>query len=101
MTDTGQHVGNNSLLINIARLLWAYDISHAYTELDLPDGTKQKVREEIDSLAFTNSFNSNPLPFKARFEVRSKTAEQVVRREWEGVERDVDVLLARVRGALG
>lgn len=94
---TGQHVANNSLLINISRLLWAYNIKHAYTEL--PDG--QKIKQEVDSLAFTNSFNSNPLPFEARFEVRSKTAEEVVRREWEGVEKHVDVLLGRIKSALG
>ena len=91
---TGQHIAKNSLFINIARLLWAFDIGYAW---EVEGGVKRRC--EVDSLAFTQGFNSRPLPFKASFRVRGDGYEQVVKREWEGAEKDVDVLLGRVRDA--
>lgn len=88
----GQYVGNNSLLINVSRLLWAYDVGHAYEE-----SFGRKVRCEVDSFAFTQGFNATPLPFKAQFSVRSRTAEEIVKREWSTAEKDIDVLLDRIQ----
>ena len=88
----GQYVGTNSLLINVARMLWAYDIGYAYEERH-----GRKVRCEVDSFAFTNGFNSGPLRFKAQFSVRSAEAEEIMKREWNDAEKNVDVLLDGIR----
>jgi cytochrome P450 len=85
---TGQHIAKNSLFLNIARMLWAFDISHAYI-----DGTKQ----EIDELAMTQGFNSRPVPFKASFKVRSAGKREVIESSWEDSERDVAVILNNIR----
>ena len=73
-------------------MLWAYDIGHAYEEHH-----GQKVRCEVDPFAFTNGFNSGPLPFKAQFSVRSAEAEEIMKREWNDAEKNVDVLLDGIR----
>ncbi|PGH23598.1 hypothetical protein AJ80_02379 [Polytolypa hystricis UAMH7299] len=96
----GQHVGQNSLLINISRILWAYNIEPTY---EIIDG--KKVQCEIDPLAFANSFNSNPLPFKVQLNARNPKVGEVVTREWNAVEKDLDVILGRIdasrRGSRG
>lgn len=65
---TGQHIARNSLLINIARMLWAFDIGYK---------VENGVRHEIDPLVMTQGFNSRPMPFKAGFTVRSLEIEAV------------------------
>ncbi|KHN94886.1 Cytochrome P450 [Metarhizium album ARSEF 1941] len=79
----GQHVGKNSLLINTARMLWAYDFEHAY---EVRDGVK--VQCPVDAMAFTNAFNSQPLPFKAAIIQRSGNVREVMQREWDLTEKD-------------
>jgi len=58
----GQHVADKSVFINTALHLWAFRIS------ELPSAP-------IDVLAFTDSMNTHPLPFQAKFEPRFKEAE--------------------------
>jgi len=62
----GQHIANQSVYINTATLLWAFNI------------TKQKDANgrpvEIDTLNFTNTVNSHPEPFQAAFEPRMDSA---------------------------
>jgi len=58
----GQHIANQSVLINTANLLWAFDISKER------DAEGKEV--EIDTLAFTNTANSHPLPFRCSFKPR-------------------------------
>ncbi|KAH8113419.1 cytochrome P450 [Phellopilus nigrolimitatus] len=53
----GQHVANRSVFINTAFLLWAFRIS-------------QDPSSPIDSLAFTDTANTHPLPFRVKFEPR-------------------------------
>jgi len=89
---TGQHIAKNSLFINIARLLWAFDIGHAFEEVN-----GVKVKHEVDPFAFTQGFNSRPLPFKTSIKVRSAHAADVVRREWETAEVDTNTILERTR----
>ncbi|KAK3303882.1 putative cytochrome P450 [Chaetomium strumarium] len=79
----GQHVGKNSLLINTARMLWAYNVEHAY---ELRDGVK--TRCPVDPMAFTNTFNSQPLPFKVSFVPRRESVCRVMQREWASEEKD-------------
>ncbi|GMK55690.1 hypothetical protein CspeluHIS016_0207460 [Cutaneotrichosporon spelunceum] len=58
----GQHVANNSVLINSALLLWAFDISKSFDKSGKP--------VPIDTLAFTNTANSHPLKFDVKFTPR-------------------------------
>jgi len=60
------HVANRSLFINAALLLWAFNIS-------------EDPSEPIDTLAFTNTVNSHPLPFKAVFKPRFAGVENIVK----------------------
>ena len=88
---TGQHIARNSLSINIARMLWAFDIAHKY---------ENGVRQEIDPLAMTQGFNSRPMPFKAAFTVRNAEIQAVVEREWQMAVKDIDVVLENVRSSM-
>lgn len=73
-------------------MLWAYDIEYAYEER-----YGRKVRCKVDSFVFTNGFNLGLLRFKAQFSVRSAEAEEVMKREWNDAEKNVDVLLDGIR----
>jgi len=86
---TGRHIARNSVFLLIARLLWAFNIKHAVSS----EG-KQK---EVDDMAFTSGFVWTPAPFEAVFEPRSERARRIVEREWEGAEKDVDLLLDSIR----
>lgn len=90
----GQHIARNSLFINMARLLWAFNIEYVYEEVN-----GVKVKQEIDPMAFTQGFNSRPQPFKADFQVRSSHAEDIVKGEWAAAEKDPDVIMDRIRAA--
>lgn len=81
----GQTVAQNSLLIVITRLLWAYEISHAYDD----DGT----RVEVDSWSMVKNISTKPMPFRASFRVRSAEHESVIRTAWQDAEKDPDVIL--------
>ncbi|KIW74043.1 hypothetical protein PV04_02111 [Phialophora macrospora] len=87
---TGQHIAKNSLFINIARILWTFDIDYKY---DLVNGTKQ--RREVDPFAFTQGFNSRPVKFEATFVPREARA-TVVTQLWKEAETDLDVVMGRV-----
>lgn len=87
---TGQHIARNSLLINIARILWAFNISHKY---------ENGIRQEIDPMFMTQGFNSRPMPFKAAFSVRSPVVQDVIEREWQAVTKDLDVVLESIRAS--
>ena len=88
---TGQHIAGNSLFINIARLLWAFDIGYAY---------ENGQRQEIDSLAMTQGFNSRPMPFKASFKVRDLGRKLIVEREWANAEKGVDIVLEGIHSSM-
>ena len=85
---TGQHIARNSLFLNIARMIWTFDISHKY---------ENGVKVEIDPLAMTQGFNSRPMPFKASFTVRSPGRRSIVEDSWRSEVKDVDVIMARIR----
>ena len=90
---TGQHVAMNTLSINASRLLWAFSIEHAVDE--------QVDRNEADPLGYTQGFSSVPLPFKARFVVRSPDRKAAVEKAWTDVEKDVVVPLDDVQKPAG
>lgn len=91
---TGQHIAKNSLFINIARLLWAFDIGYAWEEIE---GVRKRC--EVDAFAFTQGFNSRPEPFKASFTVRSSEKAALIQDEWGNAEKDINSLLTSIRSA--
>ncbi|KAK6375934.1 hypothetical protein LTS17_007756 [Exophiala oligosperma] len=98
---TGQHLARNSLFINMVRILWAFDITHAYeTVMDIDaKGHAVQVRRkcEVDPLAFTQGLNSKPMPFKVEFKARSLQREQTIRNQWDSADKRLDVLLEGIR----
>lgn len=58
----GQHVANNSVFINAAMLMWAFEIGRP------KDATGKEF--DIDVWSFTNTVNSHPNPFQASFKPR-------------------------------
>lgn len=84
---TGQHIAKNSLFLNIARILWAFDIRHAYVD---------DIRQEVDEFAMTQGFNSRPVPFKASFKVRSASKRDLIESDWQSTEKDVAVILKSI-----
>ncbi|KAA1474399.1 cytochrome P450 [Dentipellis sp. KUC8613] len=67
----GQHLASNSVFINVARILWAFDI--------LP----KEGAPLPDVWAFSDGFNSWPERFECKIEVRSERARECIEREWE------------------
>lgn len=88
---TGQHIAKNSLYINIARILWAFDVGYKY---ELVEGVKQRC--EVDEFAFTQGFNSRPMKFDACFEARGGKA-QLVAETWENTEKDLGRIMERIQ----
>lgn len=82
----GLYVGQNSVSIAMARLLWAYDIGYAF---------ENGQRFEVDPWNLTEGIGVRPRPFKASFRVRGTERQNIIERNWEGVEKDVDTLLER------
>ncbi|KAF5357347.1 hypothetical protein D9758_005923 [Tetrapyrgos nigripes] len=60
----GQHMATASTFINTALTLWAFKVS-------------EDPKHPIDTLAFTESANAHPLPFKVNFEPRLGSWDQV------------------------
>lgn len=82
----GMHLASNSLFINIARILWAFDIHPVKrrvqgSEGDADDGEKWEDNLP-DEWAYTNGFNSWPVSFECEIQVRGGEG-AVVEREWE------------------
>ncbi|GAA6032480.1 hypothetical protein JCM8097_004781 [Rhodosporidiobolus ruineniae] len=70
----GMHLAENSVFINIARMLWAFNITAA------TDAAGKKIPVDIN--AFTDGFNSMPLPFACSIKPRSAAHAAVIEREW-------------------
>lgn len=79
----GQHLASNSLFINIARILWSFDISPVKRKV-VDAATGEETREEVlpDVWDYTNGFNSWPVSFECQIKVRGGR-EGVIEREWE------------------
>ena len=89
---TGQHIARNSLFINVARILWGFDIGYAHVN---------GVRQEIDPMAMTQGFNSRPMPFQASLNVRSDARREVIENQWTSAEKDIAVILNKTRVSHG
>ncbi|PYH32034.1 cytochrome P450 [Aspergillus neoniger CBS 115656] len=75
----GRHLGWNSVFILMARLMWAYNITHSY---------KDGKRIEIDPWDIKLTFTAASKPFKASFEVREPKKQEIIEREWENATKD-------------
>ncbi|PYI03548.1 cytochrome P450 [Aspergillus sclerotiicarbonarius CBS 121057] len=84
----GRHLGWNSIFILMARLMWAYNITHAY---------KDGKRIEIDPWAIKLTFTAATVPFMASFQVRSPKKQEIIERDWENVCKDPAQILEQIR----
>lgn len=75
------HLASNSLFINVARMLWGFDISPVKRKV--LDGEQEKWEDVLsDEWAYTNGFNSWPESFECEITVRGGR-EIIVEREWD------------------
>ncbi|KAK4188886.1 putative cytochrome P450 17A1 [Podospora australis] len=72
----GLHLGGASVAINISRILWGFNVRPAKDEngMDI----------EVDIFAFSDGFNSSPLPFPCEITPRSNKHQEVIEREFAG-----------------
>ncbi|KIX96716.1 uncharacterized protein Z520_07435 [Fonsecaea multimorphosa CBS 102226] len=78
----GIHVAEGTLLLSMARILWAFDISKA------KDAQGREIHVDQDEL--TQSIAARPLPFKCDIRVRSDKHAEVVRKAWDGAQHVLD-----------
>ncbi|KAL8744284.1 MAG: hypothetical protein Q9184_008016 [Pyrenodesmia sp. 2 TL-2023] len=90
----GQYIGNNSMMINVSRMLWAYDIKKGW---DVVDG--KKVEAHVDRFGFVSGFNSPPLPFNVAFIPRDEKVPEILRREFAETEKSTGIILERIERA--
>ncbi|KAK4142201.1 cytochrome P450 [Dichotomopilus funicola] len=72
----GLHLGSASVAINIARILWAFNVTPARDEKG------QEI--DVDIFAYSDGFNSSPLPFRCSITPRSSKHAKVVVKEFAG-----------------
>ena len=83
----GKQIAQNSLFIAIARILWAYNVSHCYF-----NGKKVP----IDSLDIPQTLLGTPSPFQASFSIKSPEHQRIVEQEWESTVTDVNLTMDHV-----
>jgi cytochrome P450 len=86
-TCPGKQMAQNSMFITIARILWAYNISHCYVN-------GQKI--PIYSFNTRNMPLAGPSPFEASFNIRSPAHQRIIEREWESTTTDVKDIMDHV-----
>ncbi|KAI1338418.1 putative cytochrome P450 [Xylariaceae sp. FL0016] len=67
---TGRHIARNGLFIEIARVLWAFDIEEVVTETGEP--------HIVDDMACTEGFVTCPKPFRVKFRQRGPWVRDVI-----------------------
>ncbi|KAL1843232.1 hypothetical protein VTJ49DRAFT_2563 [Mycothermus thermophilus] len=77
----GMHLGTNSVAINIARILWGFNVQPALDEKG------RKI--DVDIFAFSDGFNSSPLPFECSITPRSEMHALVIEREFQEVQNEL------------
>ncbi|KAK4703963.1 hypothetical protein P7C70_g2246, partial [Phenoliferia sp. Uapishka_3] len=78
----GMHLASNSIFINIARILWGFNVGKAIDEV-----TGQEI--PVDIFAFTNGFNSLPEPFEVTIAPRSLAHTAVIAKENEAAQEEL------------
>lgn len=81
---TGRHIAMNSMQLTITRVLWAYDIGHAY---------ENGKKIDVDPYGMVDAAVSKPVPFKADFQVRSPAHQEVIEEAWKGTEKNLVVIM--------
>ncbi|KAK3903491.1 cytochrome P450 [Staphylotrichum tortipilum] len=71
----GMHLGSASVAINIARILWAFNVG--------PGRNEKGEKIDVDIFAFSDGFNSSPLPFECSILPRSDKHALVIEREYQ------------------
>ncbi|KFH42702.1 Fumitremorgin C synthase-like protein [Hapsidospora chrysogenum ATCC 11550] len=84
----GRHLAFSSLSLLTSRLLWAFDITHAYK-----DGEKV----EFDPWDLKFAFTASSKPHEASFQVRSQRHQSVIEREWNDTDRNIDSMLDKMK----
>ncbi|KAJ5192837.1 hypothetical protein N7449_008979 [Penicillium cf. viridicatum] len=74
----GRHVGQDTVRIVVARLLWAFDIT--------PKG-------DVDPMEMVPGLLSPPKHFSVQFKIRTRGQEDIIEREWADVEKDPHVFM--------
>ncbi|KAJ7613147.1 cytochrome P450 [Roridomyces roridus] len=87
---SGLPFAERSLWINIAMMLWAFNI-HKSEERDSRTGLPFEYSSGDE--AFFGGVTNAPLPFPAVFQPRTAHHEEVIREEWANCEKDLNVLL--------
>ncbi|KAJ7683714.1 cytochrome P450 [Mycena rosella] len=77
----GSNLASNSVYINVARILWGFNLSKAR------DQNGQEI--EVDTFAYTNGFNSVPLPFPISITPRSAAHLAIIERENEAAQEEM------------
>ncbi|KAJ7141223.1 cytochrome P450 [Mycena epipterygia] len=77
----GQHLASNSIYINVARILWGFNLSKARDE------NGQEI--DVDTFAYTDGFNSVPLPFPISITPRSAGHLAIIERENEAAQEEM------------
>ena len=72
---TGMHLARNSIFINIARLMWAFDIQPAL------DAEGKPIIP--DSTNYTDGFNSIPVSFQCRIVPRNEKVIETIKSEYD------------------
>lgn len=82
------------MMINVARIVWAYNIRKGF---EVVDG--KKVEAHVGRFDFVSGFNSPPLPFKAAFLPRDEKVSQILKREFAQAEKSTQAILERIQTA--
>ncbi|KAI1099041.1 cytochrome P450 [Jackrogersella minutella] len=82
----GMHLGAASVELNIARILWAFEIGPA------KDSSEKDI--DVDIFAFSDGFNSSPLPFPCSIKPRSSEHVNVVEMEYQDAIKSLETYTA-------
>ncbi|KAF7336962.1 Cytochrome P450 [Mycena venus] len=77
----GQYLASNSIYINIARILWGFNLTKARDE--------NGWEIDVDTFAYTDGFNSVPLPFPISITPRSPGHVAIIEREYEVAQEEM------------
>ncbi|GJN91185.1 hypothetical protein Rhopal_004203-T1 [Rhodotorula paludigena] len=77
----GMHLAENSIYINIARILWSFNIAKA------KDAQGKDI--DVDIFSFTDGFNSMPREFPCSIKVRSPQHAAVIEREYADAKEEL------------
>jgi len=76
----GMHLASNSVFMNVARILWGFNVSKA------KDADGKEI--PVDIFAYSSGFNSLPLPFPVTITPRSPAHVAVMEREFEAAQEE-------------